>query len=218
MCRATCTSLPGAVSRNFGRGGGLEQDIPCPSNWSDGRSAPNRYFLTVTVTRLVAPSRVAPITEVVLDFWLYVVTVNVAELALAGTVMAIGTVATEVFELASGTIVPPDKAGAESVTVPVTFAPPTTVVGESVRLLRPGTLPAVAVIPTSKLSPFKPALMFARALAVCTYVITKNEAVVEPAGTTTFAGVAAAKLFELDNATVVPPDGAALVKVNVPIR
>jgi hypothetical protein len=48
-------------------------------------------------------------------------------------------------------------------------------------------------------------------------VVTVNVAVVLPARTVTVAGTVAAALF-LDKATEIPPLGAALVKVTVPVE
>jgi hypothetical protein len=59
-----------------------------------------------------------------------VVTVNVALVALAGTVTLPGTVAAELL-LDSVTCAPPPGAGPTSVTVPVELVPPATVVGLS---------------------------------------------------------------------------------------
>jgi hypothetical protein len=60
-----------------------------------------------------------------------VLTVNVALVAPAATVMLEGTVATDVSLLESATCVPPDGAGPLSVTVPVDESPPVMVVGFS---------------------------------------------------------------------------------------
>jgi len=66
------------------------------------------------------------------------VTVNVAELALAGTVTLAGTVAAEVLLLPRVTTVPPEGAEPFSVTVPVELAlPPTTLAGFSVKEVKP---------------------------------------------------------------------------------
>jgi hypothetical protein len=64
--------------------------------------------------------------------------------------------------------------------------------------------------------PFADAKMFAVALAPETVLVVKV-ALVCPATTVTFAGTVAAALL-LDNATTVPPVGAAAVSVTVPVE
>jgi hypothetical protein len=59
--------------------------------------------------------------------------------------------------------------------------------------------------------------MVAEAATVPAVVVTVNVAVVLPAGTVTEAGRAAAVLL-LDRETEMPPVGAALVKVTVPVE
>ena len=79
-----------------------------------------------------------------------VVTVKVAVVAFAATVMLAGTLATELLLLARVTTAPPDGAGLARVTVPVEEKPPTTVVGFSARALNGGGVtvrPAVWVEP-----------------------------------------------------------------------
>ena len=65
------------------------------------------------------------------ELTLRVVTVNVAVVAPAVTVTDAGTVAAEVFELASVTTAPPVGAATSRVTVPVLVIPPDTEVGDS---------------------------------------------------------------------------------------
>ena len=48
-------------------------------------------------------------------------------------------------------------------------------------------------------------------------VVTAKVALVDPAGTVTLAGTVAAAVLLLDNETVKPPDGAAEVRVTVPV-
>jgi hypothetical protein len=84
--------------------------------------------VTVSVAFAVPPS-VAVMTEVVVDATLRVVTVKVAVVLPAGTVMLAGTVAAAVLLLERATETPPVGAAALKVTVPVEFAPPTTLVG-----------------------------------------------------------------------------------------
>ena len=63
-------------------------------------------------------------------------TVNVAVVAPAATVMLEGTVAAEVLELESDTATPPVPAASVRVTVPVPVCPLTIVLGLTERLLR----------------------------------------------------------------------------------
>ena len=71
-------------------------------------------------------------TTVVLDATGWVVMVNVALIAPAGTVTLAGTLATAVSPLDKLTTAPPEGAGALRVTVPVELVPPLTLAGLSV--------------------------------------------------------------------------------------
>lgn len=81
-----------------------------------------RTALTVTLRR-------AEIVAVRVEVTVKVVTVNVADVAPAGTVTEAGTCATPVRLLVSVTTVPPAGAGPVSVTVPVDGVPPRTLLG-----------------------------------------------------------------------------------------
>lgn len=64
---------------------------------------------------------------------------------------------------------------------------------------------------------FKVALITAELLAVTTLVVTVNEALLVPAGTTTLAGTVATAELLLANDTVAPPGGAAPLNVTVAV-
>jgi hypothetical protein len=64
------------------------------------------------------------------------VTAKVTEVAPCGTVTVAGTLAAEIFELATDTTAPPDGAAAVRVTVPVPDCPLTMVLGETETALR----------------------------------------------------------------------------------
>lgn len=142
-----------------------------------------------------------------------------AEVALAATVTLVGTVATAAFEVVRLTVAPPAGAGPESVTVPLRLAPPTAVVGETVRPASAAEEDdeAVTVSVEESRSPLSVAPISVVELAVCANVVMAKEAEVAPAGTVMEAGVVAAAIFELARATGVPPDGAAEVRVTVPL-
>lgn len=123
------------------------------------------------------------VTEALLATGL-VVTVNVAEVAFAGTVTLASTWAAETLLLERVTTAPPVGAALISVTVPVEEVPPTTEVGLSVNVLTP------------LLSTLSPAVLFAPYVAEIVgvtevetgLVVIVNVAVVAFAGTVTLAG------------------------------
>ena len=109
--------------------------------------------------------------------------VNVAVVLPAGTVTFAGTVAYEVLLLLRVTTEPPAGARPVSVTVPVEFAPPLTLVGFTVRLDRVGALTvrvAEAVPP--------PAIIFAVVFKETGVVVMVKVAVVAPAAAVTLLG------------------------------
>jgi hypothetical protein len=95
--------------------------------------------------------------------------------------------------------------------VPVTLLPPTTVDALSER--RERVTAAVTVIVDCRLPPLSDAVIVAVPTAAA---LTVNEADVDPAWIATLGGTAATFGLLLDSATVIPPEGAAVVSVTVP--
>jgi hypothetical protein len=141
-----------------------------------------------------------------------VLMVKVADNALAGTVTLVGTVAL-VLLLERETIVPPVGAAVFKFTVPVEALPAVTVVGLRASEIRPGGLNVSSAV---LLALLQVALMVAvpGAFAVVLMVNVADEAL---AGTVTLAGTVALALL-LPSVTIVPPVGATLLKVTVPVE
>jgi len=159
------------------------------------------------------PVSVAVIVAVALAPTAVVETLNVALVEPAGTVTEAGTVAAALFD-ASVTVVPPVGAALFNVTVAVEGLPPTTLVGLRVTLeTSNGLIVKVAVL----LAPPRVAVTVAVAAEPTRLVVTVNVPVVEPAATVTEAGTVAAALFDA-KVIVVPPAGAALESVTVPVE
>ena len=174
--------------------------------------------LTVSVAVCVVPplepemlTDVAVVTELV-------VTVKVALVAPAATVTLAGTVAAAVLLLESDTAAPPLGAAALRVTVPVEEVPPTTLVGLTVTEDNVGdagggfTLSAANRVVLPRL-----AESWTVVPALGNVVIVKL-ALVAPAATVTLAGTVAAPGRLLVRATAVPPVGAVLDSVTVPVE
>lgn len=138
--------------------------------------------------------------------------VKVAEMAPDATVTDAGTVAAVLLDdkLMS---VPPGPAGPSSVTVPVEEAPPLTDVGEMENPFRTAGV-------TVKLAVF--VLVPSEAVTVADVedetaeVVTVKVAEVEPAVTVTDDGTVTLVLLE-DRLTLVPPEGATVPSVTVPV-
>src|SRR3954451_19586813 len=151
---------------------------------------------------------VAAATEVV-------VAVNVLLVAPAATVTLVGTVTAA--ELSDNvTTAPPAGAAALSLTVPVDEVPPTTAVGLTVTL--DNVADAARVIPNAANS-----VVLLRLAVSCTVVlstgnvVTVNVAVVAPAGMLTLGGTLAEPGRLLPRLTSMPPAGAALSIVTLPM-
>ncbi len=144
------------------------------------------------------------------------VTVKVAVFAPAGTVTEVATVAADVAELVRVTTAPLEPAALAKVTVPVmvTLHPPTTEEDDKVTL---ETVAAVIVnVAVADAEP-REAVIVELVLVDTAVVVTVNVAVFAPAATVTDAGRVAPVLLDF-NVTTVPPVGAALLKVTVPVE
>jgi hypothetical protein len=147
-----------------------------------------------------------------------VLTVKVALAEPAATVTLAGTVARAVLLLERVTTTPPGSAGPPSVTVPVEVRPPVTVVGFKVRpeIVGGGGFTVRVAVPVSPL--LSVAAMVTGVDALTARVVTVNVTVVAPAATVTLAGTVATAVLLLDRVTVVPPAGATVFNVTVPVE
>ena len=140
-------------------------------------------------------------------------TVKVAVELPAATVTVAGTVALARLEV-SETEIPPVGADPLRVTVPVELVPPITVFGESETVeIATGLIVRVAVTEV----PAEVAVITAEELDVDDAVLMVNVPVVEPDATVTVEGTVALELLD-ERVTTVPPLGAALVRVTVPVE
>ena len=130
MCLIVALSLFSSElpAQNATRAGRFHVENLRPVLWRGYR----RRLRMDRVALFVTPPAVASTVTEVLDEPGAVVTMNVAELLLGGTVTLAGTLATEGLLLDSATTVPPAGAGPLRVTVPVAELPAFTVEGESV--------------------------------------------------------------------------------------
>jgi len=159
------------------------------------------------------PFSVAVMIADVVDATPTVVIVKVALVAPPATVTAAGTVAPELLEV-KPTEIPPVGAALLIVTVPVEGLPPTTDVGETVRLAAVGAVTfRVAVLVTP---PSVPVIVTAT-FATTGVVAIANVADVAPAATVTVAGSVAFVELEV-RLTTVPPGPAAPLSVAVPVE
>jgi hypothetical protein len=143
-----------------------------------------------------------------------VVTLNVAELALAGTVTLAGTLAAPVLLLESVTTDPADGAGPVNVTVPVDEVPPVTEVGTKLTALSVGA----ATVNVADLETPKTAPIVTEVLAVTGVVVIVKVTEVAPAGTLTLDGTCATLVLLLESGTTAPPEGAGPVNFTVPVE
>lgn len=178
---------------------------------SDGPVGPP---VTVSVAAWLEAPVLAESDDVVVAPTAAVVTVNDAVAAPFGTVTVSGTVAAPVLLDARFTTTPPGPATSARVTVAVVFTPPATDALASDRAVTLGGLTTSSVVAVAVSSV---ALIVAvTELATCV-VSTVNVLLIEPAGTVTVAGtVTPARLLESE--TTIPPVGALLDNVTVPVE
>jgi len=172
---------------------------------------------TVSVAVFVVAPRVALMVAVIFAVTAVVAVVNVADVLPEATVTDAGTVtplATSLLERV--TTVPPAGAGPDRVTVPDELAPPVTDVGFRAALSSVG---AVTVSAAVLVVEPRTALIVAETLAVTPVVEVVKVAVVLPEATVTDAGtVTPLAVLLLERLTAVPPVGAGLESVTVPVE
>ena len=145
-----------------------------------------------------------------------VVIVNVAVVAPAGTVTLAGTVPIVVELDASVTTAPPVGAARVSVTVPVTATPP--VAAETfVVNVDSAAAGGVTVTVAVPLEPFVDAVIVTDVFAATVPAVIVNVAVFDPAGTVTLTGTDATPVLDELSVTTLPPTGAFVDSVTVPV-
>jgi len=169
-----------------------------------------------SVALCVEPPSPAPIAAFTVEPTEVVVTLNVAEVAPAGTVTLLGTVAADEL-LLSATTTPPAGGAPDKVTVPCDEPPPVKLAGFSVSDVSDGggDWAGLTVRVALRFEPPRLAPMLALTCEETDVVVTVKAAFSEPAGTVTEAGTPTAEELLL-SATVLPPLGAALESVTVP--
>jgi hypothetical protein len=172
----------------------------------------------VPVTVRNACATLDPSVAVIADVWVpvmdVVVTVNEALVLPAATVTLPGTLA-KLNWLESDTVAPPEGAGPSRVSVPCDDEPAVTLVGFNVTVVTANA--GVMFTEACPESDPSAAVIVAAVFEVTDEVVTVNVAVVLPAGTVTLLGTLA-ELLLLESVITVPPEGAAMVRVTVPVE
>lgn len=163
---------------------------------------------------LVPPDCAAVIVALVFDASVAVDMEKVPVVAPAAIVTDDGTVAAEALLEVNVTVTPPVAAGVPRTTVPVDVCPPVTVEGYSVRESCGGVTVSVALADC----PPAAAPMLLVVLDPTDSVVTVNVALVAPAVTVTVEGTVAADVLLEVRATDVPPVGAGVPRVTVPVE
>jgi hypothetical protein len=145
-----------------------------------------------------------------------VVIVNVTDVAPAGTVTLVGTVPSVVELDASVTTAPPVGAARVSVTVPVTATPPVTA-ATFVVMPESAAAGGVTVTEAVPVEPFVDAVIVTEVFAATIPAVIVNVAVRDPAGTVTLTGTVATPVFDELSVTTLPPTGAFVESVTVPV-
>ena len=135
---------------------------------------------------------------------------NVALVAPPNTVTLAGRVAGSAPD--SATLAPPEGAGADRVTVPMTDSPPTTLALSRVSAVS-DTFAVTVSVGDCMLLPFIDAVIEAVPTATA---VTVNVALDAPAGTVTVGGTVATAALLLASARLTPPAGATAASVTVP--
>ena len=145
-----------------------------------------------------------------------VVIVNVTDVAPAGTVTLAGTVPIVVELDASVTTAPPVGAARVSVTVPVTATPPVAA-ATLVVMVESAATGGVTVTVAVPLEPFVDAVIVTAVFTATVPAVIVKFAVFDPAGTVTLTGTEATPALDELSVTTLPPTGAFVDSVTVPV-